>query len=291
MKNALKLNVIAIFILPIIVFASPNDDLPIGSFNGKFELNIEARPSTPYAAMRNYNTNLTEQGSGPAYPTAVSRHHIIPLDVLNRFYNRLAELNRFPNVGGFFNAYANNVRFYAGYNEINCGNLDIDLVNAGNLAIAQGLFMAQPGGHAMAPGFDTFEQFYAWLPGNLFIGPSPTIRSDDPSTREDPFERNAHVIVGAEYFNVLSRVYQNMTRFIRGDDSVLNSISVDLTRVAQRRQIFPLNPHNWLYTHGEYRLRDDNSDNGGYAMKSKVSNNDACVDMSPTLLKKITAIL
>jgi hypothetical protein len=287
MKCKLKFNVLIMLLLPGFILANPDDQLPIGSF----ELNIGAKPSAPYPAMNNYNPNLTEQGSGPAYPVAVSRHHIIPFNVLRSFYNRLAENNRFANVGGFFTAYSNNLRFYASGNNIDCGSLGNDLIDAGNLALAHRYNLARPGGDVMAPGFDTFEQFYAWLPGNLFIGPNE--RSDDP---EDGFESNAHVVVGTAYFDTLSRAYQNILRFNNGDDSpsLLNAISVDLTRIAQRRTVFSLNTQDWTYEHGRYQLRDFRLNKGGdvtQSRKVKRSNDDVCVDMPPTIIEKILTVL
>ncbi|MGL6350319.1 MAG: hypothetical protein ACRC2U_10875 [Aeromonas sp.] len=273
-------------LLPVFAFANPDNQLPIGTF----ELNIGARPSPPYPAMNNYNPDLTEQGSGPAYPVSVSRHHIIPFNVLRSFYNRVAENNRFNNLGGFFTTYSNNLRFYASGNSIDCGDLGNDLIDAGNLALAHRYNLARPGGNVMAPGFDTFEQFYAWLPGNLFIGPNQ--RWDDPS---EGFESNAHVVVGAAHFDTLSRAYQNMIRFNNGDDSpsLLNAISVDLSRIAQRRNVFSLNPQNWAYVNGKYKLRDTRLNKGDYTTETETRkiDDDICVDMSPTIIEKILTVL
>lgn len=282
-----KFNILLVLLIPVVVLANPSDQLPIGTF----ELNIGARPSAPYPAMNNYNTDLTAQGSGSAYPVTVSRHHIIPFNVLRSFYNRLAERNRFSNLGGFFTTYSDNLRFYASGNNIDCGTLGNDLVDAGNLALAHRYALARPGGNAMAPGFDTFEQFYTWLPGNLFIGPNE--RSDDPG---EGFESNAHVVVGAAYFDILSRTYQNMVRFNNGDDSpnLLNAISVDLTRIAQRRSVFSLNSQDWVYIHGKYQLRDHGINKGENikpSRETKKLSDDICVDMSPNLLEKIVSIL
>ncbi|MDF2389800.1 hypothetical protein GWQ31_00260 [Aeromonas sp. 2MA4] len=287
MKHRLKLHIIMMLLLPSISLANQNDQLPIGNF----ELNIGARPSAPYPAMRNYNTDLTSQGSGSEYPVEVSRHHIIPFNVLRTFYNRLAERNQFSNVGGFFYTYSDNLRFYASRNGIDCGNLGNDLVDAGNLALAHRYGLARQGGTALAPGFDTFEQFYAWLPGNLFIGPAQ--RSDDP---HEGFESNAHVVVGAAYFDTLSRVYQNMIRFNNGDDSssLLNAISVGLSQMAQKKSVFSLNPQDWMYIHGKYKLKDTQLNKGYFtteAMKTKKIDDDTCVDMTPNILEKIITVL
>ncbi|OMO23505.1 hypothetical protein BH582_23870 [Vibrio sp. 10N.222.47.A9] len=283
-----RFNIFLLLLIPIVALANPDENLPIGTF----ELNIGARPSVPYPAMDNYNTDLTEQGFGPEYPVTVSRHHIIPFNVLRSFYNRLAELNRFSNIGGFFTTYSDNLRFYASGNNVDCGNLGNDIVDAGNLALAHRYAFARPGGYVMAQGFDTFEQFYVWLPGNLFIGPNE--RSDDPG---EGFESNANVVVGEAYFHILRRTYQNMVRFNNGDDSptLLNAISVDLTRIAQRRSISPLNSQDWVYVHGKYQLRDDGIinkvDNIKDLRETKKLSDDKCSDMLPNLIQNIILIL
>ncbi|MDM5141467.1 hypothetical protein OB959_16975 [Aeromonas bestiarum] len=287
MKHRLKLHIIMMLLLPSISLANQNDQLPIGNF----ELNIGARPSAPYPAMSNYNTDLTSQGSGSGYPVEVSRHHIIPFNVLRNFYNRIAERNQFSNVGGFFNTYANNLPFYASTNGINCNNLGSDLVDAGNLALAQRYSLARRGGTAMAPGFDTFEQFYTWLPGNLFIGPSN--RSDDPG---EGFESDAHVVVGDEYFDTLARAHRNMQRFNNGDDdpNLLNAITVDLTKIAKRRSIFSLRSQDWEYVNGKYRLRTPKFNEKGritQPLETPRYRSDTCETMTATLLETLTAIL
>lgn len=163
--------------------ANPND------IHGSFALNINYRPAVPYPALDNFNARLTESGRGPSYTVEVSRHHIIPFNLLRNFYNRVSENNRLTNLSGFLNTYSDNVRLYASSNGIDCSRLGNDLFNAGNLAQGQSTGWTISGGGGMPYGFDTFEQFYAWLPGNLFIGPNN--RSDDPS---EGFESNAHVM-------------------------------------------------------------------------------------------------
>lgn len=231
---------------PLTVFSQPSNN----SVFGQFELNIGSRPSVPYLPLNNYNTSLTDSGTGSQYTVAVSRHHIIPFNVLRAFYNRVSQQNALTQTRGFLGVFSNNLVYYASAGGSNCQIMGNDLVDAANLAEGQGLGITTGGGSSMAPGFDTFEQFYAWLPGNLFIGPNN--RSDDPMDR---FESNARVVVGDENFNILSRTYNNMIRYNNGDNSLLNSITSDLSRIANRRTVYSLRAGDWEFVNGKYRLR------------------------------------
>lgn len=272
---------IMILILPSMAFSSPNDELIL---NGKYELTIGTRPSAPYNSIMNYNTSLTQQGMGAAYPTAVSRHHIIPFNVLRTFYNLVVSQNRFRNLRSFFSEYANNIRHYASVNGVGCNNIGTDLLDAGNLAQAHSFALIHGGGSIIAPGFDTFEQFYAWLPGNLFIGPSN--RLDDPL---NGFESNAHIVVGREYFDILARTNSRMQQYINGDHSteLLRSITVDLAKIANRKRIFQLNPENWVYEKGQYKLNENKYASHIIEQEKNTLPDDECINQSPNLLQKL----
>nr|SAY46170.1 Uncharacterised protein [Serratia marcescens] len=254
---------------------------------GKFELNIGVRPSAPYSALQNYNADLTAQGSGPSFSVTVSRHHIIPFNMLRSFYNRVAERGRLRNLSGFLNTYSNNLYLYASSNGVDCGRLGNDLVDAGNLGLAQGYGMATAGGSNPALGFDTFEQFYAWLPGNLFIGPNN--RSDDP---HEGFETNAAVVVGAANFDIISRVYRDINLYLaNNDDALLNSISVNLSRMSNRKSIYNLNPNDWEFVNGQYRLSNSKKSLRELAPSDNVKTSDECKDFTPTFMSTLSAVL
>ncbi|MCC8383822.1 hypothetical protein GPY51_14505 [Photorhabdus laumondii subsp. laumondii] len=245
---------LAIFILclsPAVCFSQP-DKLPPGSY----ELVIGARPSMPYSPIQNYNQDLTRQGTGHEFTVSVSRHHIIPFNRLRSFYNRVVENNRLRNISSFLSVYSNNLGSYASRGGIDCNQLGSDIIDASNLGLAQGSGWIRGGSDRFTPGFSTFEQFYAWLPGNLFIGPNN--RSDDPGSE---FESNAAVVVGNENFALLSRLNRNMRRYVEEDDgSVLNGISADLSRLAQIRGVYSLQAQDWEYVNGRYRLRRDSKE-------------------------------
>ncbi len=260
-------------------FANPNDN-PLEELKGDFVLNMGDRPGVPYQQLNNYNPSLTEAGVGPGYTVSVSRHHIIPRLTLSRFYNRVAELHRLPNLSGFFNSFSNSLSFYAGSNGVDCGLLGNDLVDAGNLAQAQAFGLARASGSNHALGFDTFEQFYIWLPGNLFIGPRS--RSDDPG---DDFELNARTIVGEDTYNRLLRAYMNMVKFLQTNDtSLLNSISADLTTVSKRQSIYSLQSEHWELKNGEYNIKKPSVSLKAIPQEENDSLSEECVDIQPSLI-------
>lgn len=268
--------------LPSVASANPGNS----SLHGSFELNIGARPAAPYPAMDNYNAELTESGVGQEYTVQVSRHHIIPFNVLRVFYNRLVTENSLRSASGFLNVYSDNLRFYASSNGVDCnGGVGIDLFNAGNLAQAQGSGAARGNGYTFALGFDSFEQFYTWLPGNLFIG--PTNRSDDPG---EGFESDAHIVVGTGHFDILSRVYNNMLAYNNGDDSVLNSIIADLTKIAKKQRIYQLNPEDWIFEKGSYHLKSRKNVSLDTQETSTIDI-EVCPDSKPNFLKLINTPL
>lgn len=283
MKKILIGCIIASTLLAKIPLAQQTEGLPLG----EYELHIGPRPSAPYPAMQNYNPGLDSQGQGPDYPVQVSRHHIIPFNVLRDFYNRLARDDLLPRVSGFFNVFANNLAYYARSNLMDCNRLGYDVIYAGNLALAQGMGLAKGSisSDVLPPGFDTFEEFYTWLPGNLFIGPDN--RSDDPSSG---FEENAVIVVGTERFNILQRTYSNMLRFNNGDNNpqLLRSISSDLSVIAQRRTIYGLDSRHWLFSNGKYRLRRQHEflkeDQQKPLEEFSTLSEDKCENMAPTLL-------
>jgi hypothetical protein len=268
-----------------IASAQPRHDMPLG----QFELEMGARPSAPYPQLDNYSHDLQTHGTGSNYTVPVSRHHIIPYNVLRSFYNRLSEQNMFRRVRSFFASYADNLHFYASSNGINCQSLGNDLIDAANLAQALGFGMARGHGTGLPLGYDTFEQFYTWLPGNLFIGPNQ--RLDDPG---EGFESNSAMVVGADNYIILRRAYENMVRYNNGDDSVLGSIAADLNKISQRRSVYSLDPSNWVYVNGYYKLRTDTpaplTPSSLTTQTLTTDKDDTCSEIKPSLLQHLIAL-
>lgn len=284
------MNIKLIICMVVFLFSGTCMAQPGEFFAGQFNLNIDGRTDTPYPALPNYNTALTQSGSGPDYTVQMSRHHIIPMNRLIAFYNLVSQNNRLRNLSGFLNTYANNVRFYANSNGVNCQSLQNDLLNTGNLAQAQALGLARTGGQVRPESFDSFQDFYTWLPGNIFIG--PRTRSDDPG---EGFESNAYVVVGAERFDILSRINRDMESYINGggnDNTLLNAINVNLNKIAARKSMYPLKKENWVLVNGEYKL---NTGSRSIFIEPdevvQTSDIGICSDMAPTEQAAVITII
>lgn len=237
--------VLILSLLPYFVMAAPDQFPP-----GQYELDLGARPSAPYNQLQNYNTALTQQGSGTDYTVPASRHHIIPYNRLRDFYNRMLEQGDMLRFRSFFLSLSDNIPHYASAAGLDCGAKGDNFVEAMNLASALAENYARPGGVLPPPGLDDFQQFYAWLPGNLFIGPSN--RSDDPG---EYFETNANYIIGDDAARNLNLAYTAMGRYIAGESGILGQIAQRLTQVSLRRSVYPLNSSDWIrQKNGKYEI-------------------------------------
>ncbi|WP_429058625.1 hypothetical protein [Aeromonas jandaei] len=250
------IRVFIISLLAILSFSSScyaNDDFP----PGKYKIDITTgggRPSSPYPPLENYNRELTQHGTGSAFTVPVTRHHIIPYQLLRDFYNMVTTNGDMARFRSFFLTMSTSITYYASSNSIDCsGGTLSDLSAASTLAQAFGSLYANGGGQINPPGLDTFQQFYTWLPGNLFVGPSN--RSDDPHDGM-AFEQNAATVVGSGRFTVLQRTYNNLIQYVQhGNRNVLGNIASDLSRIATIRSVYALDPSDWEFVSGQYRLR------------------------------------
>jgi len=55
------------------------------------------------------------------------------------------------------------------------------------------------------------QQFVTWFPGNIFIGPEPNIRGDDPGEK---IEELAGYIIGEAHHNILKDMNTEMANYI-----------------------------------------------------------------------------
>lgn len=243
MKKALIV-IATLFVFTHQALAAPR---PIAA--GAYKITMpNVRNGSCFPAMPNYSKDLTVAGG--AEPVHVSRHHIIPYNLLRDFYNRALQEKALPKLRGLFLTLRENLRDYASAG--NCAVNADDLAGTANLIdmIINGTVTNNPAA-AFPDYFDDFASFYAWLPGNLFIG--PTNRNDDP---EDEFEARAGVVVG-DNFSLYERANKNMKSYVAtGDASLLLSINSDLTSIAKKKSVYPLDGHNWnLSREGHYVLR------------------------------------
>lgn len=236
-----------IYIALFLIFGAP--PLVANEFNLMLP---DTRPSAPYPNLDNYNSDLTQSGVGLEFNVPVSRHHIIPYNLIRDFYNRVIENRRRQTIiGGFFRNLALNIGWFAFQQDVNCNHpaiyQSLEIASDLSLLIANGQTSNSIGVTTRPDGFDEFSEYYAWLPGNLFIG--PTRRGDDPG---ELFEEDARYIVGEVRFQILSNLRSQMQAYLElgalpesATLPYLRRVAVLLTQLSKRNRVQPLNPTQW----------------------------------------------
>lgn len=226
----------------------------------KYQLQIDGRPFTPpfYPHLQNYDLTLTSQGNNPKdYPIPVTRHHIIPSNVLRDFYNTAVEKKtRIKTFRRFFISFAQRIPYYltatrAGQVFMNTHPNEVQGVISINKRLGAGTM--QSGGERPPAYYDDFKKFYAWMPWNLFIGPSGEYRTDDPGPE---FESNAKYIVNNIcVWRQIEKLYRLMVRYTnnpceRNQPNTFKTINRLLSNLLiSRRTPYRLKAQQWVRTH------------------------------------------
>lgn len=152
------------------------------------------------------------------------------------------------------------------------------------------------------PGLTLIETVFNWLPGNVFIGPRPEHRSDDPGER---FEINAEAIVGTEQFNRLRRLNDMMITYVDSPGLVNFDELINLLNEATQNPnvVFRYNEENWVFNDytQKWRIRTQSpapekiinqvqitkNTNNRYCPEIKMSNKLGCVSVMNPVYKNI----
>jgi hypothetical protein len=256
------------------VYASPNGQLnamttPIGESQVRtFNLALPTgRQTAPYDNLPSYTTDLQNSSplNSPQFPIQMARHHVIPFNQLFSFWNTLVQTGQLgqQQLGqgpGPADALLNGI--IATMNNWPTDNNHI--VQSDREAIVALLEGVRDGTIRHDPNEDRPEEIdnlatvYQWLPGNLFVGPSTSNRSDDPGRA---FETGAVAVIGTENFGM----YQNADRAIRRylnnpQPANAQAAASNLSHIATVTSPFPLNPGNWTLVSGsgsnsKYKLK------------------------------------
>ena len=140
------------------------------------------------------------------------------------------------------------------YPDLTFANADRDLLIQLIDDIRFGNVRHDAGANGTPDGWDNFAQLYAWIPGNLFIGPSN--RADDPG---EDFDTPALVVVGSPTYNRLQTVDNAITSYVNsGNGQDAARATVNLNQVARRQTYDDLNPQDWVLVNTtaiKYRVR------------------------------------
>lgn len=93
------------------------------------------------------------------------------------------------------------------------------------------------------------HRFFIWFPGNIFIGPAPTKRGDDP---KDNFEELAIYVIGQAHHKLLKDMNTQMDKFIKDYTkltvneryTIINNVVI-LFNDLLSYSATPFNPKNW----------------------------------------------
>jgi hypothetical protein len=161
----------------------------------EFNFKLKERPDQPYKPLSNFDKKLKEQGD--KHPVPMARHHIIPYNTLRGFYNKAVDNKEVQLVGtalkGWVNKVSDNKDFNGG---INCEDAKEFIENV--LLAGKNILMRQVVQSIMT----ILRGAYAWMPGNLFIGPEGGKRRDDPG---EGFEEKSKYIIGNLKFNLIKK--------------------------------------------------------------------------------------
>ncbi len=266
---------------------------------GASNLLIQTTPSiSPYSLLLNFNASLTQQGTGAAYTVPVSRHPVISLRTLSLAYNAAITNGHLRTLAPLMETLSNNIRQYAGNGGVNCADATIatGIVQASNLALGQatGWVYAQSNARP-PPGRDQLGQYFIWMPGNLFIG--PTNRGD--RLHEQEFDHNAIHVVGRPHWLKLNQINVNLVQYINTSNiSFLTAAVLDMNTLASTTSSQVLVGSRWELRNGQYfintSLPTSIPDVEETSQSNAALNSAACNGLTPTFRQmraRLTAAL
>nr|AII74054.1 putative Shiga-like toxin alpha subunit [Bacteriophage APSE-4] len=226
---------------------------------------ITSRPDTDIGSRM--TVEVYDMNSGETYSVQASRHHIIPHATLRDFYNRVIE--RAPDhqneLREFTSALSNLIdnadRYYLNFlhpmeridNERELRYARTALNRLVNTWTHQREFTVTSEDDI---GLRLIQSIYIWMPGNIFLGPAPSERADDPGSN---FDEEAIHIIGRENYNILHTIYLLMRAYVAGENRLNDGSEVTMTRIVSLlnqvpSSIFLSNEDNWIKDIDETRV-------------------------------------
>ncbi|ABF70579.1 hypothetical protein [Trichoplusia ni ascovirus 2c] len=186
-----------------------------------------------------------------AHLLQLSRHHIIPYATLRNFYNTMIHNGHRSGIQRLTSEVINALAPYA------YRGRTLSLTTNENVPISDTISELT---RTMLerPNFADIiraHQIYAWMPFNIYVGPSPSLRDDDPG--ENVFDATAYTVVGNAVATRLSEIYDHMTSYLNsGNESEMNA-ALDGLRVEAMRRLVP-----YMFNRYYWRVRTDHITNG-----------------------------
>lgn len=237
-----------------------------------FNMKMEPRVDSIYTnAEIRYKAKSGERGMNPVkYPVKMARHHIIPGERLVGFWNSMVENNHLGNVIRPLRVSMNFLMSRMGSHVLHHVPTSQEKSNVSKILdgmIKETIRHDPVNNYGYSPdSWDTFKEFYFWIPNNLFIG--PTSRSDDPANpphnRPDRefdylFETGAnHIVNHPETWQLLRRINDSMITYVGIEHVILpmptrqraEDIVQDLSTLMSQpnKKPYEFNDKYWLAT-------------------------------------------
>lgn len=231
------------------------------------------------------NTNLDA-----VFPTLdLSRHHVIPMTKFMNFFTVLNILgngsmhgvygpiiNRnIESIASLYNDFANSptVNYYSvsasgtsGGGIVSRETMTRSIVDVVNLNQQSGSSIRVNADYLLDNQM-IFSTLVAWMPGNIFLGPSPQERSDDPG---NSFERNSRNVIGLERYTLLTDLHRNMIDFENNHSvDLLESIFNAMIRLC-KMNVVPFKSDQWIKDKKSNKFKIDTTEK---SMRKKRQNN------------------
>ena len=240
----MKTAVIVIFVIQLILATWTVADVE------KCDLSMKGgRESSPWPKLPCYEKTLHNSSAycHGDFTVNVSRHHIIPINLLIAFWNKLIlnEAHLSTGMETAWNSFIIQYRKFPTYDK----SVEDLIKKIRDKQIVNDEDERPP------ESFDFLKEAWQWFGANLMIGPNR--RSDDPGNN---FEGNAYVIVG----NVTFYYMKDMNKFMGGYKSTttLNDVEEMASKFAKvlstTDKPYPLVASNWGLKDGKYYI-DTNS--------------------------------
>ncbi|XP_060870224.1 uncharacterized protein LOC132944756 [Metopolophium dirhodum] len=216
-------------------------------------------------------TTIDFKETGLNQTTDFARHHVIPWHRISSFFNLVLLGNKKTQYGlctimynlmnKLMNRSSNQKRFDVIALPISRKNIIFKLLESTKSERIDLMV-----GHSVY--FDLEEivkdihRFFTWFPGNIFIGPEPTLkRGDDP---KENFEESAIYIIGQTHHKILKDMDTQMKKFINEytnlsvnmRHTIINDVAKSLNDLLPYSAT-PFNPKNWYSKNNKWYIKHE----------------------------------
>ncbi|VVC38549.1 Hypothetical protein CINCED_3A014307 [Cinara cedri] len=187
--------------------------------------------------------------------TDFARHHVIPWSTIKTFFNLIITNKGVQDdLCGIADEIMNRLLRYTSLedseNVVIPDSFDNNIIMKLILAVDSKQMMKTLDNPNPTNIMRDIHTFFNWLPANIFIGPAPKFRSDDPGHN---IELNAKFIIGENLFEKLNRANNLMTSYIKNHASMsaqqkktsIQEVVNVLKELLNFKKAMRFRPKNW----------------------------------------------